>query len=103
MNENLGNTMFAFKKSLADGADVIDMDLTLTSDGHLIATHDGNPTGTSNGPDTPFRELTLEQVRTYDFSATGSLPASPLYYDKSEDVPHPYRGMATGDVDPPAG
>jgi len=100
--ENPGNTMFAFKKALADGADAIDMDLTLTKDGHLIATHDAEPCHTSNGPCTAFKNLTLEQVRTYDFAYWFS-PGLATYYDKNLDVPHPYRGMATGDVPPPAG
>lgn len=98
--ENPGNTLFAFKKSLADGADVIDMDVTLTSDDVLIATHDGEPCHTSDGPCTSFRDLTLEQVRQYDFGYWFS-PGLATYYDKSLDVPHPYRGMATGDVAPP--
>lgn len=101
--ENPGNTMFAFKKALADGADAIDMDLTLTQDGYLIATHDGNPSGTSDGPNTPFRELDLSEVRTYDFAYWFS-PGLATYYDHDDDSkPHPYRGIATGDVDPPAG
>ena len=100
--ENPGNTMFAFKKALADGADAIDMDLTLTQDGHLIATHDSEPCHTSNGPCTPFRDLTLEQVRTYDFGYWFS-PGLATYYPKDQEVPHPYRGMATGDPSPPAG
>lgn len=100
--ENPGNTMFAFKKALADGADAIDMDLTLTQDGVLIATHDGEPCHTSNGPCTDFRDLTLSQVRTYDFGYWFS-PGLATYYDKSLGVPHPYRGMATGDVTPPTG
>jgi len=100
--ENPGNTLFAFKKAISDGADVIDMDLTLTKDNQLIATHDSEPCHTSDGPCTPFRELNLEQVRGYDFGYWFS-PGLATYYDKSLDVPHPYRGMATGDVTPPSG
>jgi len=101
--ENPGNTLYAFKKSVADGADVIDVDLTLTQDGHLIATHDETPSGTSNGPDTPFRNLTLAQVRTYDFAYCFS-PGLATYYDHTDSSKlHPYRGIATGDVDPPTG
>ncbi len=100
--ENPGNTLFAFKKSIADGADVIDMDLTLTKDGKLIATHDNEPCHTSNGPCTPFRNLTLDEVRTYDFGYWFS-PGLATYYPKDQDVPHPYRGVATGDIPPPDG
>ena len=100
--ENPGNTLFAFKKAIADGADVIDMDVTLTKDNVLIATHDSEPCHTSNGPCTSFRGLDLDQVRQYDFGYWFS-PGLATYYDKSLDVPHPYRGMATGDVPPPEG
>ena len=105
--ENPGNTLFAYKKAVReDGADVIDLDVTLTSDNILVATHDDQPCHTSNAPcgdPYKFRNQTLEQLRQYDF-AYWFTPGDGTYYDHSDpNRPHPYRGIATGDVSPPAG
>jgi glycerophosphoryl diester phosphodiesterase len=106
--ENPGNTLFAFKKAVADGADVIDMDITLTEDGVLVATHDSQPCHTSNAPcsdgsdSVTFRSLTLNELRQFDFAYWFS-PGLATYYDKNDPVPHPYRGMADGNPSPPAG
>lgn len=106
--ENPGNTLFAFKKAVADGADVIDMDVTLTADNVLVATHDREPCHTSNAPcsgssgPVTFRNRTLAQLRQFDFAYWFS-PGLATYYDKNDPVPHPYRGMADGNPAPPPG
>lgn len=102
--QNPGNTLYAFKKAVRhDGADVIDLDATLTKDGVLVATHDEQPCHTSNAPCTAFRDLTLDQLREYDF-AYWFTPWFGTYYDHSDaGKPHPYRGIATGDAPAPKG
>jgi len=59
------NTMVAFERGLALGADVVECDVHLTSDGHLVVIHDDTVDRTTNGTG-PVRALTLEQIRNLD-------------------------------------
>lgn len=43
------NTMAAFRLAAAGGADVVELDVRLTSDGHVVVIHDGCLRRTSNG------------------------------------------------------
>ena len=100
-----GNTLFAYKTAVAAGADMIDMDAYLTADNELVLTHDLRPANTSNAPNDAEHEitdLTLAQLRQYDF-AYWFTPWNGTYYEHSDtSKPHPYRGIATGEVAPPA-
>lgn len=100
-----GNTMFAYKTSVRyRGADMIDMDAYLTSDNQLVLTHDLDACNTSNAPcGTRVTEHTLAELRTYDFGYWFT-PWYGTYYSHADaSKPHPYRGIATGDVEPPEG
>lgn len=71
--ENLwpSNTLLAFERSAALGADVIDTDMHLTRDGVLVLMHDQTVDRTTDGTGA-LRDLTLAEVKAldagYDFS-----------------------------------
>lgn len=59
------NTLTAFRRSLAAGAGVLEMDLRTTADGHLVVLHDATVDRTTDGQGT-VNEMTLAQLKTLD-------------------------------------
>ncbi|MGB0121126.1 MAG: glycerophosphodiester phosphodiesterase family protein, partial [Solirubrobacterales bacterium] len=100
-----GNTLYAFKTAVADrGADTLEMDGYVTADGVFVVTHDMKPSGTSNAPndnDHEIRDLTLEQLREYDFGYKFTPGKGHYGYTGTDE--YPFRGIATGDEAPPEG
>jgi len=100
-----GNTLYAFKTAVRyRGADTLEMDSYVSADGVLMVTHDMRPSGTSNAPnssDFEVRDLTVEQLKAYDFA--WKFTPGKGHYGFSEADPHPYRGIATGEKAPPQG
>ncbi len=94
------NTMFAFRKALALGADTLELDVSPTKDGRLVVMHDWQVDRTTDGTGY-LTDLTLAQVRSLDAAynfvpgrnAVSGLPASK----------YPYRGIRTGAKKPPKG
>jgi len=62
---NPENTLLAFYSALELGADVIEMDVRLTSDNHLVVFHDSEVNRTTNGSGS-VREKTLEDMLSLD-------------------------------------
>ncbi|MGK2955374.1 MAG: glycerophosphodiester phosphodiesterase family protein [Solirubrobacterales bacterium] len=92
------NTLFAYKKAMALGADMIDMDAYVTKDGKIVLTHDIDIYKNTESPQEDglkINDLTLAQLKSYDFAYDWSP------HDGSSTTP--YRGIATGDVTPPPG
>jgi glycerophosphoryl diester phosphodiesterase len=94
------NTMYAFRKALALGADTLELDVSPTKDGKLVVMHDWQVDRTTNGHGF-LTDLTLAQVRrldaAYNFvpgrNAVAGLPAKR----------YPFRGVRTGAKKPPKG
>ena len=94
------NTMYSFRKAVALGADMLELDVSATKDGRLVVMHDTNVDRTTNGTGY-LTDLTLAQVRkldaAYNFvpgrNAVSGLPPSA----------YPFRGVRTGDRKPPKG
>lgn len=59
------NTMSSFRRALELGADVLESDVHLTSDGHVIVSHDPSAERMCGVP-LPFRRARLDQVRALD-------------------------------------
>lgn len=99
-NEAPSNTMYAFESSLPKGADVLELDVHATKDGHLVVLHDATVDRTTNGTGR-VDQLTLAQIQQLDAAywfvpdvgTTHSAPASAYVF----------RGVATGQVQPPSG
>jgi glycerophosphoryl diester phosphodiesterase len=94
------NTMYSFRKAVALGADMLELDVNPTKDGQLVVMHDWKVDRTTNGTGY-LTDLTLAQVRTLDAAynfvpgrnAVSGLPASS----------YPFRGVRTGARKPPKG
>ncbi len=59
------NTIVAFEKAIEAGADVLEMDVHATSDGHIVVMHDPALGRTTDGSG-PISALTLKQVKKLD-------------------------------------
>lgn len=61
------NTMAAFRRALADGADVLETDVRLSADGALVCVHDATVDRTTGGTGR-VDQLSLEEIRRLDAS-----------------------------------
>jgi glycerophosphoryl diester phosphodiesterase len=99
-NEAPMNTMYAFKRAVALGADMIELDVESTADNQLVVIHNSAVDETTNGTGL-VSDMTLRQVQAldaaYNFvpdrSAVPGLPPSS----------YPLRGVRTHDQRPPRG
>ena len=62
------NTIAAFERALADGADAIELDVHLSRDDHPVVIHDGTLERTTNGSG-PVRGLTMRELKRLDAGA----------------------------------
>lgn len=62
------NTIAAFDRAIADGAELLELDVHRTADGHLVVQHDAGMRRTA-GRATQIGALTLDEVRTLDVGA----------------------------------
>ncbi len=94
------NTMYAFKRAVRLGADMIELDVHSTADSRVVVIHDATVDRTTNGTGR-IRDMSLAQVQgldaAYNFvpsrNAVRGLPASA----------YPLRGVRTGRRPPPPG
>jgi glycerophosphoryl diester phosphodiesterase len=96
------NTMYAFRRALRAGADMLELDVGVTKDGEVIVMHDTTVEGKTNGRGT-VASKTLRQMRRLD-AAYWFAPKRADHY--SHDHPrkaYRFRGIATGTRRPPRG
>jgi glycerophosphoryl diester phosphodiesterase len=95
------NTMYAFKRSLQVGADMLELDVGVTKDGKVVVMHDTTVDRTTNGHGT-VASFTIEQLRRLDaaYWFTGGANA---YSHARPRADYRLRGVATGKRRPPAG
>jgi glycerophosphoryl diester phosphodiesterase len=77
------NTMIAFRHSAGLGADVLDTDMHMTSDGELVLLHDETVDRTSDGSGA-VSDLTIAELRELDFAYRFSTDGGETF---------PYRGQ----------
>lgn len=94
------NTLFAFKTALEKGADVLELDVHQTADGHLVVLHDTTVDRTTDG-EGQVDSMTLAEIKALD-AGYWFVPGEGATHDNPEED-YVYRGIATGDEDPPAG
>eukprot|EP01116_Phalansterium_solitarium_P020830 TRINITY_DN6273_c0_g2_i1.p1 TRINITY_DN6273_c0_g2~~TRINITY_DN6273_c0_g2_i1.p1 ORF type:complete len:409 (-),score=80.68 TRINITY_DN6273_c0_g2_i1:170-1396(-) len=80
-NLNPENTFLAFRNALAFGADVIETDVSLTADGHLVVHHDATVDRTTNGSGF-VRSKTLAEIKSLDAG----------YHYSPDGKTNPFRG-----------
>jgi glycerophosphoryl diester phosphodiesterase len=117
-DEAPSNTLFAFKSAIRDrGADSLELDVNLSSDGQLMVIHDDTWTRIActdvlcPGPDSSTEaHRTDSEVNDMSKNELQALDAGywfrPGTYSHDYSLPdsaYPYRGVRTGDVPAPAG
>ena len=89
------NTLYAFRKAVRAGADMLELDIGVTKDGKVIVMHDTTVDGKTNGHGT-VASKTLRQIKRLD-AAYWFAPRKADHY--SHDLPaaaYRFRGIATG-------
>jgi glycerophosphoryl diester phosphodiesterase len=98
------NTLYAFKRALKVGADVLELDVHATADRQLVVIHDATVHRTTNGEEgRRVDQMTLAQIKQLDAAfwwSPGRVDCHPKDYD---DCHWKFRGVATGDKKPPKG
>lgn len=74
------NTLLAFSHSEKIGADVLEFDIHMTKDGHLVVMHDGTLDRTTNGENN-IEDYTLEEIKQLDAG----------FYFQDDQGNYPYR------------
>lgn len=67
------NTMRSFRRAIADGVDELELDVHLSSDGHLVIMHDKTVDRTTNGTGA-IAEMTLAELRALDAGLGEQVP-----------------------------
>lgn len=100
LHEAPQNTLYAFRTTAARGGDVIEADLHMTRDGHIVTIHDSTVNRTTNGTGCVIAH-TLEELKQLDAAHT-FVPGVGVAQGRPPGD-YPLRGVATGDVAPPEG
>ncbi len=92
------NTLPAFARALADGANALELDLQRTADGHFVVAHDPDGRRTAGTPER-IRELGLARVKAWRLGPDGgatvptlaevleAFPGVPMSIDLKPDAP----------------
>ena len=95
------NTLYAFKRSVETGADMLELDVGVTRDGKVVVLHDTTLDRTTNGHGT-IASHTLEQIRRLD-GAYWFARGDDAYRHGRRRSAYTLRGIATGKRRPPQG
>lgn len=99
--ENPSNTLYAFRRAVRDGADMLELDVGVSRDGEVVVLHDTTLERTTDGSGT-VASRTLRQLRRLDAAywfAGGKRP----YARGLRASAYRFRGVATGSRLPPRG
>ncbi len=96
------NTLYAFRKALRVGADMLELDVGVTKDGKVIVMHDTTVDGKTNGHGT-VASKTLRQIKKLDAAFWFAPRASDHYSHALPPRSYKFRGIATGKRKPPRG
>jgi glycerophosphoryl diester phosphodiesterase len=96
------NTMYAFRKALKAGADMLELDIGVTKDNKVIVMHDTTVDGKTNGHGT-VSSKTLRQMKKLDAAYWFAPRASEHYSHDLARRAYRFRGVATGKRKPPKG
>jgi glycerophosphoryl diester phosphodiesterase len=96
------NTLYAFRKAVRAGADMLELDIGVTKDGKVIVMHDTTVDGKTNGHGT-VASKTLEQIKRLD-AAYWFAPGKADHYSHDHRASaYRFRGVATGRRPAPKG
>lgn len=94
------NTMYSYKRSVEIGAEVLEMDIYEAADGTLMVIHDDTVDRTTNATGS-VSNYTAAELKAMD-AAHWYVPNRGAVTD-AEESEYVFRGIATGEVEPPAG
>ena len=94
------NTMYAFRRAAALGADMIELDVQSTKDDELVVLHNSTVDDTTDGTG-KITDLTAAEAAELD-AAYNFVPGTGTAPDEPADR-YPLRGIRTGDQPPPDG
>jgi glycerophosphoryl diester phosphodiesterase len=96
------NTLYAFRKAVRAGADMLELDIGVTKDGKVIVMHDTTVDGKTNGHGT-VASKTLKQIKRLD-AAYWFAPGKEDHYGHDHPASaYRLRGVATGRRKAPKG
>jgi glycerophosphoryl diester phosphodiesterase len=96
------NTLYAFRRAVRAGADMLELDVGVTRDGHVVVSHDTTLDRTTDGSGT-IASKTLAQVRRLDAAYWFAPGGDDAYAHDRPRSAYRFRGVATGKRRPPAG
>ncbi|MCK9250426.1 MAG: hypothetical protein M0P31_15805 [Solirubrobacteraceae bacterium] len=99
-NEVPTNTMYGLAYALTHGADMLEIDVHVSKDGHVVVGHDQTVDRTTNGAGR-IQDMTLAELRRLD-SAHWFVPGRSTVHGLPDDA-YVMRGIRTGAKPPPAG
>jgi glycerophosphoryl diester phosphodiesterase len=95
------NTIYAFKKAIRAGADMLELDVGVTQDGKVVVMHDTTVDRVTNGKGTIVSK-TLRQIQKLDGAYWFSSSAGHYDHAKAKSA-YRFRGIATGKKKAPKG
>lgn len=98
--ERPSNTMYAFERARAGGADVLELDIHTTADGEVAVIHDSTVDRTTNGSGSVY-DLPLAELQKLD-AAHNFIPGRNAVRGEPAAA-YPLRGVRTGERPPPTG
>jgi glycerophosphoryl diester phosphodiesterase len=96
------NTLYAFRKAIRAGADMLELDVGVTKDDHVVVIHDTSVDRTTNGSGL-ISDLTLQEIQQLDAAYWFSGNVSNHYGHGLDPGAYRLRGVATGKRRPPKG
>jgi glycerophosphoryl diester phosphodiesterase len=96
------NTLYAYRRALRAGADMLELDVGVTRDGHVVVLHDTTVNRTTNGHGT-VSSKTLQEIKRLDAAYWFSRRGPDHYRHGRRRGAYPLRGIATGKRKPPKG
>jgi glycerophosphoryl diester phosphodiesterase len=96
------NTLYAFKRAVRAGADMIELDVGVTRDGKVVVSHDTTLDRTTNGRG-PVASHTLAQIRRLDGAYWFARGGEDAYAHDRRSRAYRWRGIASGKREPPRG
>jgi glycerophosphoryl diester phosphodiesterase len=96
------NTMYAFRKAIRAGADMLEIDVGVTKDDEVVVMHDTSVDRTTNGTGL-ISELMLREIQRLDAGYWFSADSGNHYGHDQDQGAYRFRGVATGERRPPKG
>jgi glycerophosphoryl diester phosphodiesterase len=96
------NTLYAFRKAVRAGADMLELDVGVTSDNQIVVMHDTSVDRTTDGTGL-ISEKTLQEIQGLDAGNWFTPDGSNHYSHDLGPGSYPFRGVATGARRPPKG